>query len=66
MLYVRFPLSPRNVEDLLQERGIEISHEPVRFWWNRFGPLFAPRSAASGFGRWRHRRSGGGASMRCL
>ncbi len=41
MLYVRFPLLLRNVEDLLHERGIEISHETVRFWWNRFGPLFA-------------------------
>jgi putative transposase len=41
MLYVRFPLSLRNVEDLLHERGIEVSHETVRFWWNRFGPLFA-------------------------
>jgi hypothetical protein len=26
----------RNVEDLLAERGIDISHETVRFWWNRF------------------------------
>ncbi|WP_245581591.1 hypothetical protein [Octadecabacter arcticus] len=41
MMYVRFPLSFRNVEDLLLERGIDISHETVRFWWNRFGPLFA-------------------------
>jgi len=41
MLYVRFPLSLRNVEDLLHERGIEVSHETVRFWWNRFGPMFA-------------------------
>ena len=41
MLYVRFPLSLRNVEDLLHERGVEISHETVRFWWHRFGPLFA-------------------------
>ena len=41
MLYVRFPLSLRNVEDLLHECGIDISHETVRFWWNRFGPLFA-------------------------
>jgi putative transposase len=41
MLYVRYPLSLRNVEDLLHERGIEISHETVRFWWNRFGPMFA-------------------------
>ncbi len=41
MMYVRFPLSLRNVEDLLHERGIDIAHETVRFWWNRFGPLFA-------------------------
>jgi hypothetical protein len=34
MLSVWFPLSVRNVEDLLHERGIEISHETVRFWWN--------------------------------
>jgi putative transposase len=38
---VRYPLSLRNVEDLLAERGIDISHETVRFWWNRFGPMFA-------------------------
>jgi len=41
MMYVRYPLSLRNVEDLLAERGIDISHEIVRFWWNRFGPMFA-------------------------
>lgn len=41
MLYIRFPLSLRNVEDLLHERGIEISHETVRYWWNRLGPMFA-------------------------
>ena len=41
MLYIRFPLSLRNVEDLLHERGIDISHETVRYWWNRFGPMFA-------------------------
>lgn len=41
MMYVRFPLSLRNVEDLLHERGIDISHETVRYWWNRFGPMFA-------------------------
>ena len=41
MMYVRFPLSLRNVEDLLHERGIEVSHETIRFWWNRFGPIFA-------------------------
>ncbi|MBL9050676.1 MAG: IS6 family transposase [Tabrizicola sp.] len=41
MLYVRFPLSVRSVEDLMHERGIEFSHETVRYWWNRFGPMFA-------------------------
>ena len=41
MMYVRFPLSLRQVEDLLSERGIDICHETVRYWWNRFGPLFA-------------------------
>ena len=41
MMYVRYPLSLRNVEDLLAERGIDISHETVRSWWNRFGPMFA-------------------------
>tara|TARA_R100000005_G_scaffold72265_1_gene39661 strand:- start:1257 stop:1964 length:708 start_codon:yes stop_codon:yes gene_type:complete len=41
LMYVRFPLSLRNVEDLLHERGIDICHETVRYWWNRFGPLFA-------------------------
>jgi putative transposase len=41
MMYVRFPLSLRNVEDLLHERGIDISYETVRFWWHRFGSLFA-------------------------
>jgi putative transposase len=41
MMYVRFPLSLRNVEDLLHERGIDVSYESVRFWWQRFGPKFA-------------------------
>ncbi len=41
MMYIRFPLSLRQVEDLLHERGIDVSYETVRFWWNRFGPLFA-------------------------
>jgi putative transposase len=38
---VRRPLSPRNVEDLLSARGIDISYATVLFWWNRFGPIFA-------------------------
>ena len=41
MMYIRFPLSLRNVEDLLHERGIDISQATVRYWWNRFGPLMA-------------------------
>jgi putative transposase len=43
MMYVIYPLSLRNVEDLLAERGIDISHEIVRFWWNRFGPIVRRR-----------------------
>ena len=41
MLYIRYPLSLGNVEDLLFERGYDLCHETVRLWWNRFGPLFA-------------------------
>ena len=41
MMYIRFPPSLRQVEDLLHERGIDICHETVRVWWNRFGPMFA-------------------------
>jgi putative transposase len=41
MMYVKYPLSLRNLDDLLAERGIAICHETVRFWWNRFGPMFA-------------------------
>ncbi len=59
MMYVRFPLSLRNVEDLLFERRIDICHETVRFWWNRFGPLFAADikrqriNRMKGFTNWR-------------
>jgi putative transposase len=59
MLYVRFPLSLRNVEDLLFERGIDLCHETVRLWWNRFGPMFAADirrqrvSCMRGFRHWR-------------
>ena len=37
MMYVRYPLSLGNVEDLLSERGVDICHETVRLWWKRFG-----------------------------
>ena len=59
MMYVRYPLSLRNVEDLLFERGIDICHETVRYWWNRFGPMFAGDirrqriSHMRGFRHWR-------------
>ncbi len=53
MLYVRFPLSLRNVEDLLHERGIDVSHETVRFWWNRFGPMFVAEIRRKRFCRMR-------------
>ena len=58
-MYVRFPQSLRNVEDLLHERGIDVSHEAVRFWWNRFGPMFAAEirrkrgSRMRGYSNWR-------------
>lgn len=59
MMYVRYPLSLRNVEDLLHERGIDITHETVRFWWNRFGTIFAAeirRSRGEAMRNFRHRR----------
>lgn len=47
LMYVRFPLSLQNVEDVLFERGLELCHETVRLLWNRFGPLLAVRPTAS-------------------
>ena len=41
LMYVRYALSLPHVEQLLLERGIDICHETVRLWSNRFGPLFA-------------------------
>jgi len=41
MMYVQFPLSLRNVEDLLHERGIDIDHETIRAWWNRSRSIFS-------------------------
>ena len=40
MLFARFPLSLRNVEDLLHERGVDVSYDSVRYWWHKFGPHF--------------------------
>ena len=53
MMQVRFPLSLRHVEDLLHERGIEVNHETIRFWWNRFGPIFAAELRKKRTGRMR-------------
>jgi putative transposase len=58
MMYIRYPLSLRQVEDLLFERRVDICHETVRFWWNRFGPMFAAeirkrRIHHRSYSRWR-------------
>ncbi len=52
MLHVRFPLSLRNVRDLLHERGIEVSHEAVRYWWHRFAPKFTSPNGGGFVRRW--------------
>jgi len=58
-MYVKYPLSLRNGEDLLAERGIDICHETVRLWWNRFCPMFAAEIRRKGddqmraYTRWR-------------
>jgi len=54
MMYVRFPLSLRNVEDLLHERGIDICHETVRHWVDRFGIYFAHKIRKRRSERMRH------------
>ena len=52
-LYLRFTLSYRDVEDLLAERGLDISYETIRRWVLKFGPAFA-----QGLRRGRPRPSG--------
>jgi putative transposase len=57
-MYVWFPLSLRQIENLLHVRGIDISHKTVRVWWNRFGPMLAVevrkrRIQAPSFSLWR-------------
>ena len=51
-LYFRFNLSHRDIEDLLAQRGIEVSRESIRLWCNKFGPKFARRlrCAHQGYG----------------
>jgi putative transposase len=40
-LYFRFPLSFREVEELMLERGVLVSHETVRRWCAKFGQVYA-------------------------
>lgn len=42
-LYHWFNMSYRDIEDLLAERGIEVSYESIRLWCNKFGPQYARR-----------------------
>ena len=58
-LYLRFTLSYRDVEDLLAERGLDVSYETVRRWVLKFGPVFAENFAVDARGQRR-----GGISMR--
>ena len=58
MLYVRFPRSLRNVEDLLHELGVDVSYESIRYWWHRFGSQFAHqikmrRAGGTQFSNWK-------------
>jgi len=43
VMYIRFPLSFRNVEDLLHELGFDVCHERIRLWVDRFGTLFVSK-----------------------
>ncbi len=54
-LYYRFAISLRDVEDLLAERGIDVSYETVRRWTHKFGPAYAKRirtGRPQSSGRW--------------
>jgi len=56
MMYIRFPLSLRQVEDLLFERGIDICHETVRFWWQLYSKLRVRADSPHGLQSWRLER----------
>jgi len=64
MLYVRYPLSLRNVEDLLAERGIDICHETVRRGGTASARCSPPRSENVVSGCAKVARNGGGILMR--
>jgi transposase-like protein len=65
MMYVRFPLSLRNVEDLLVERGIDICHQTARHWWNRFDPCLQQIFGGSASAECVVSITGSGMSRRC-
>ena len=41
-LYFRFTLSFRDIEELMAQRGIDLSYETIRMWTRKFGRIFAP------------------------
>ena len=60
LLYHRFPLSFRDVQELMIERGVGVTYEMVRAWWDRFGQQYANQLR-----RRDARRATNGARMRC-
>jgi len=42
-LYFRFNLSLREIEEMMAERGVDVSYETIRRWIDKFGPVFAKR-----------------------
>jgi len=66
MMYVRFPLSLRNVEDFFHEWGVGVSHEIVRFWWNRFEQCLQQKFIEKGITKQGLTRIGDGIWMRFL
>ena len=65
MMYVRFPLSLRNVEQLLLERATDLCHETARYWWTRLGPMFAGNIRGQRVNAMRGVGTAAGISMRC-
>ena len=61
-LHLRFTLTYRDVEELLADRGLDISYETVRRWVLKFGPAIARRlrqGRPRPSDRWPSRRDGG-------
>src|SRR5688500_722590 len=69
-LYYRFALRHRDVEELLAERGVQVSYEAIRLWCQKFGPAFAAGGGWPPGRRWRqnylrHRGAPPGAPSKC-